>query len=100
MIHRVSGFELDVDDASGVIKKITQLVQTVCLDQRVLSNGRTHVPKGTLGTVVRIEYPYIAGRTSDVLVVRWDGRSEVSSTKMKDIVCLESMPSSELPVLS
>lgn len=88
MLKTIAGFEFDIDDASGVIKSIRSQSFFVSVGDNVVSKGRYRIEKDVAGTVVRIDYPYISGRTTDILVVRWDGRKEVLSMKIKDVQLL------------
>lgn len=85
MVKNISGFEFEIDDASGVIKSIRSQSFFVSVGDSVVSNGRYRIEKDVPGTVVRIDYPYINGRTTDILVVRWDGQKQVLSMKIKDV---------------
>lgn len=72
-----------------MIKSIRSQSFFVSVGDNVISNGRCRIGKDVVGKVVRIDYPYISGRTTDILAVRWDGRNEVLSMKIKDIQLLE-----------
>lgn len=100
MLSNISGFVLEIDDTSGVINRITQANLSVGVGDRVVSNGRIHAFKGKLGRVVRINYPYTAGNSSDVIIVRWDGDLGEKSMKLKDLMFISSLDTSEIKKVS
>lgn len=80
----VSGFVLE--ETMGVIIAVRSNSQRIEVGQRVYSNGRMFRPEGCGGTVVGIVEPYTHGRSSDILLVRWDGSdAHCLSAKFKDL---------------
>ncbi len=85
-----SGFLLEIED--GVITAVTDASgrdSRIVVGQRVISNGRLRWwPQGHGGTVEGIVEPDTGGRTSDILLVHWDGAKEGTKfkTKFKDLL--------------
>lgn len=85
---------LDVDEyrltrlaGGGVITSIVMTTQDleVKLGQRVCSNGRFGALKGTLGIIVEIKVPRENGRTTDVIVVRFEGARSPTHMKFHEL---------------
>lgn len=63
--------------------------QLVVLGQKVFANGRYGAPNGTMGIVIGLNLPYEDDRTSDILVVWFEGFEHEHHMKFKD---LEGLP--------
>ncbi len=83
----VDGYRLTRIGGGGVITSVAVIVSglEVKLGQRVYSNGQFGVPKGTLGLVVEIKAPRENGRTSDVVVVHFEGGCSPTHMKFHEL---------------
>ena len=81
----IAGWQLEIDGDGRIISATDVSGQTFDLGQTVVANGRFAALMGTVGTLIEIQRPWTDGRTSDFLVVLFDGHKVPSHMKPKDL---------------
>jgi len=82
----VGGYLLE--ESSGKIVSIAApgSGRKISVGNTVIANGRMFVPDGTTGVVEEIIEPFTKGCSSDVIMVRFGGRSgQILGMKFKDL---------------